>query len=74
METAADEYDIKIIIEQIKIQPKNSIANIVKELKTKNTEFHTYKPKQEKSFRLIHKYTLQDDNLDDIKKEIEELG
>jgi len=47
-----DEYEIKIMNEQIKIQPKRSIAyiNIVKELKSKNMEFHTHKPKQERSF------------------------
>jgi len=34
--------------EQIKIQPKSSIAyiNIVKKLKSKNMEFHTYKPNE----------------------------
>jgi len=39
---------------QIKIQPKSSITNvnIVKELKSRNTEFHTYKPKQERSFKI----------------------
>jgi len=47
-EIAADKYEIKIINEQTKIQPKSSIAyvNIVKELRRKNTEFHTYKPKK----------------------------
>jgi len=40
-EVTPDEYEIKIMNEQIKIQPKNSIAyrNIVKELKNKNTKF-----------------------------------
>jgi hypothetical protein len=49
-EVAVDEYEIKIINEQIKIQPKSSIAyiNNVKELKSKNTKFHIYKPKQER--------------------------
>jgi len=54
----------------------SSIAyvNIVKELKSKNTEFHTYKPKQEKSFRVVLKHIHITANLDDIKKEIEDLG
>jgi len=41
-EVAADEYEIKIMNEQIKIQPKWSIAyiNIIKELKSKDMEFH----------------------------------
>jgi hypothetical protein len=46
-EIAVSKYKIKIINGQIKIQPKSSIAyvNIVKELKGKNAEFHTYKLK-----------------------------
>jgi len=46
-EVATDEYEIKIMNEQTKMQPKSSITyvNIVKELKNKNMEFHTYKPK-----------------------------
>jgi len=61
--------------EQIKIQPKSSIAyvNIVKELKRKNMEFHTYKPKQERSFTVVLKYIHAITNLNDIKKEIENL-
>jgi len=45
-EIATDKYEIKNMNEQTKIQLKSFIAyiNIVKELKSKNTEFHTYKP------------------------------
>jgi len=70
------EYEIKIMNEQTKIQPKSSIAyvNIVKELKNKNTEFHKYKPKQEKNFKVIFKHIHATANLDDIKKEIKDLG
>jgi hypothetical protein len=52
---AASKYEIKIINEQIKIQPNNSIAylNIVKELRNKNMEFHRCKPKKERSFRVV---------------------
>jgi len=44
--------------EQTKIQLKSSIAyvNIVKELKNKNTEFHIYKLKQERSFKVVLKH------------------
>jgi len=72
---ATDKYEIKIMNEQTKIQPKSSIAyiNIVKELKNKNTEFHTYKPKQERSFKVVLKYIHAIANPDDIKKEIEDL-
>lgn len=55
---AKNEYEIKIINNtQVKIQPKSSekYSAIVKELQTRNTEFHTYKLKQERSFRVILK-------------------
>jgi len=48
--------------------------NIVKELKNKNTEFHTYKPKQETSFKVVLQHIHATADLDDIKKEIEDLG
>jgi len=71
-EVAIDEYEIKIMNEQTEI----SIAyiNIVKDLKNKNTEFHIYKPKQERSFKVILKHIHAIMNLDDIKKEIKDLG
>jgi len=67
--------EIKIINEKIKIQLKSSIAyvNIVKEFKSKNMEFHAYKRKQEKSFRVFLKHIHAIANLDDIKKEIDDL-
>jgi len=50
----------------------------MKELKNKNTEFYTYKPKQGRSFKnyfkVVLKYIHTTANLDDIKKEIEDLG
>jgi len=67
---ATDEYEIKIMNEQTKIQPKSFIAyvNIVKELKSKNTEFHTYKPKQERRFKVVLKYIHSTANLTSKKK------
>jgi len=58
--------------EQIKIQPRNSIAyvSIVKELKSRNMEFHIYKPKQERSFQVILKHIHVTENLKDTKKEL----
>jgi len=72
----AVEYKIKIINnEQIKIQPKSSIAyvNIMKELKSRHTEIYIYKSKQEKSFKIVLKHIHATAYLDDIKKEIENL-
>jgi hypothetical protein len=45
----------------------------MKELKSKNTKFQTYKPKQGKSFRIVLKNIHATANLDDVKKEIQEL-
>jgi len=68
-EVATNKYEIKIMNEQIKIQRKSSIAyvNIIKELKSKNTEFHTYKPKQERNFKIVLKHIHATANLDNIK-------
>jgi hypothetical protein len=46
----------------------------VKELKNRDTEFHIYKPKQEKNFKIVLKHIHATAYLDDIKKEIENLG
>jgi len=72
----ATDHEIKITNKQTKIQPKNSIAyvNIMKELKNKNTEFHIYKSKQERSFKVVLKHIHATINMDDIKKEMEDLG
>jgi len=47
--------------------------SIVKELKSRNTEFHTYKPQQGKSFKIVLKHIYATANLNDIEKEIEDL-
>jgi len=57
-EIAIGEYEIKIINnKQIKTQPNSTTSivyvNIVKELKSRDTEFYTYKPKQERSFKVV---------------------
>jgi len=76
-ELATDEYEIKIMNEQINIQPKSSIAyvNMMKGLKRKNRKFHKYKRKQKKSFKVILKHLHVTTNLDDIedKKVIDDL-
>jgi len=43
--------------------------NIVKELRSRDTEFHTYKLKQERSFKVVFKH-IHSINADDIKKGI----
>jgi len=46
----------------------------VKELKTRNFEFHTYKMKQERSFKIVLKHMTPEEKIDKIKRDIEELG
>lgn len=55
---AKNEYEIKIMNNtQIKIQSNTSekYTAIVKELQVRNIEFHTYRQKHERSFRVILK-------------------
>jgi hypothetical protein len=75
-EVAIGEYEIEIINKQIKIQPKSSAAyvNIVEKLKSKNIEFYIYKLKQERSFKIVLKHIHAIANLNNIKKEIEDVG
>jgi len=50
------EFDLKNINpENYKIQSKSFIAytNIMNKLKIRNTEFHTYKPTQERSLKIL---------------------
>jgi len=46
----------------------------VKELKTRNYEFHIYKPKQERSFKVALKHMPSEERIDDIRRDIEDLG
>jgi len=58
---AIGEYEIKIINnEQIKTQPSSIVyVNIVKELKSRDIEFYTYKSKQKRSFKVVPSFAPQ---------------
>lgn len=59
---AKDEDEIKVLrAEKVKVQPKTTqiYTTIIKELQKRGTEFHTFKLKQERSFRVVLKNTLQ---------------
>lgn len=74
---AQNNYELKVLNnEQVKIQPKTPDAyrEIVKQLEIKNTEFYTYKPKQERSFKVVLKNIHPSTDLNDIKLELAELG
>jgi len=46
----------------------------VKELKTRNFEFHIYKWKQEKSFKVVLKHIPPEERIDETKRYSEALG
>lgn len=62
--------------DQVKIQPKTpkTYSNIVKGLKLKKTEFHTYKPKNERNFKVVLKNIHGSTDVNDLKAAIEKLG
>ncbi|GBP97133.1 Nucleic-acid-binding protein from transposon X-element [Eumeta japonica] len=73
---ASGDYEIKILQgERVKIQTKSpeSYSTIYKELKNRSTEFFTYQPKQERSFRVVLKRIHPSTSTDDIKQALEDL-
>jgi hypothetical protein len=76
-ETVSEEFELKVLRgEQVKIQPKTSQAytTIVKELELRHTEFHTYKPKQDRSFRVVLRNMHPSTDVHELQTAIEELG
>lgn len=62
--------------EVVQIQPRTSdiYTVLIKDLKLKNTEFHMYKLKQERSYRVVLKNMHAATNLDNLKTAIEKQG
>jgi len=76
-ETVKRDYEIKVLrADEVKIQPKSAQAYtiIVRELKNKGTEFHTYKLKQERSFRVVLKNMHPSTDEKELKAAINSLG
>jgi hypothetical protein len=74
---AKDNYKLKVLnFDQVKLQPNTSdrYTIITKALIEKKTEFHTYKPKSERNFRVLLKNMHYSDNTSYLKQAIEELG
>lgn len=72
-----DSYEIKVLRnEQVKIQPISSAAYsvIVKQLEIKQTEFYTYKLKEDRSFKVILKNMHPSTDTNEIKRELSDLG
>lgn len=69
-------YEIKVLRNnQVKILPRTSEAytTIVKQLELKETEFYTYKPKQERDFKVILKNLHSSMDTSEIIKALDEL-
>jgi len=76
-ETVKRDFEIKVLrADEVKIQPKSAQAYsiIVRELKNKGTEFHTYKLKQERSFRVVLKNMHPSTDEKELKAAIDSLG
>jgi hypothetical protein len=76
-QVAPRKYETKALAgNKVKIQPttSDSYRAIMKALTEKNTEFHTFKPKEDRSYRVVLKNMHYSINPADIKTEIEKLG
>lgn len=76
-EIVADKYTIKSYeAEQVKIQVEDSLSytKVIKELNDKKTEYHTYKSKENRTFRVVLKNIHPSINIEDIKISLQEKG
>lgn len=74
---ATGNYEIRVISHnRVKVQPKNPeiFSEIVKQLESKNTEFYTYKPKNERSFKVILRNVHPSVEAEEIKSALQEHG
>lgn len=72
-----DEYVMKTLYnDQVRLNPKSekSYSIIIKELSSKNTQFHTFQLKSEKSFRVVLRNMHPTTDQITLKQKIEELG
>jgi len=62
--------------DQVKVQPTESSVYtvIIKTLMDRNTEFHTYEPRQDRSFRVVLKNLHPSTEVNDIKHALKEGG
>jgi hypothetical protein len=74
---AKDKYTLKTLYNsQVKVQPLESTAytTIIKALIDRHTEFHSYKPKNERSFRVVLRNIHPSTDTNDIKQSLHEIG
>lgn len=76
-EIASNEYTLKIInSEEVKIQCTSidSYDLVVKELKIKNTEFHSYQKKEDRPYKVVLKNMHSSTDIELIKEELKTHG
>lgn len=76
-EHAHNMYNLKALNnDQVKIQPKDSdtFRTIVHQLELKNTEFYTYKPRHERSFKVVLKNMHPSTDPEEIKTALYDIG
>jgi hypothetical protein len=74
---AQHKYKLKTLYNsQVKVQPLESSAytTIIKAITEKQTEFHTYKPRNERGFRVALKNIHPTTELNEIKLSLQEKG
>jgi hypothetical protein len=72
-----EDFELKVLTDtQVKIQPKfaEKYTTIIKALAEKHTEFHTYQPKADRSFRTVLRGLHYSTDTSEMKTEIEKLG
>jgi hypothetical protein len=74
---ALQQYEVKVLAhKRVKVQLKTSESYriIIKALAEKRMQFHTYKLKEERCYRIVLKNMHYSINSEEIKTEIENLG
>jgi hypothetical protein len=76
-QTALQQYVITVLANsQVRVQPTtaDSYRSITHALTDKRAEFHTFRPKEERNYRVVLRHMHYSINPDDIKAEIENFG
>lgn len=74
---AGNEYQMKVLnTDEVKVQPKTEqmYSKLTKALNERNTQFHTYKLKSDKTFNVVLRGIHHSTPHEDIRVEIENLG
>ena len=74
---ASKSYEVKILRNsEVKVQASHieSFKNITKALNEKNTEVHSFKPKQDRTYNVVLKRIHSSTTINEMKEELEELG